>query len=145
MSYGEWASSTNISWTMNVQQSSLVKSCHLFWTCTQTELLDRCPVSTIYFQATMYQNITVFALLISTGFSMCIVYVWHAGGTAYSFAYFGKGTGGIFLDNLYCTGRELRLVDCYHNGIGVHNCDHSADAGLRCLGILHLKITLVWR
>jgi len=36
------------------------------------------------------------------------------------------------LDNLYCTGRESRLVDCTHGGIGVHNCDHSADAGVRC-------------
>ena len=56
------------------------------------------------------------------------------GATAYSSARFGRGTGGIFLDNLYCTGRESQLVDCSHSGIGVHNCDHSDDAGVRCLG-----------
>ena len=32
----------------------------------------------------------------------------------------------------------MQLLDCYHSGIGVHNCDHSADAGLRCLGILFI-------
>ena len=57
------------------------------------------------------------------------------GATAYSSARFGRGTGGIFLDNLYCTGRESRLVDCTHSGVGVHNCDHSADAGVRCQGM----------
>ena len=74
----------------------------------------------------------------SSGFPACVCckpLVSNAGATAYSTAYFGRGTGGIFLDNLYCTGRESRLVDCTHNGIGVHNCDHSADAGLRCQGI----------
>ena len=57
------------------------------------------------------------------------------GATAYSLARFGRGTGGIFLDNLYCTGRESQLVDCTYSGIGVHNCDHSDDAGVRCLGM----------
>ena len=23
-------------------------------------------------------------------------------------------------------------IDCYHSGIGIHNCDHSDDASLRC-------------
>ena len=55
-----------------------------------------------------------------------------AGATAYSSAYFGRGTGGIYLDNLGCRGNELRLINCYHSVIGVHNCDHSDDAGLRC-------------
>ena len=26
----------------------------------------------------------------------------------------------------------MRLINCSHSGIGIHNCDHSADAGLRC-------------
>ena len=42
------------------------------------------------------------------------------------------GTGQIFLDNLRCTGSESRLIDCPHNGLGNHNCDHSDDAGVRC-------------
>ena len=57
-----------------------------------------------------------------------------AGATAYRYAYiyFGRGTGGIYLDNLRCRGSELRLINCSHSVIGVHNCDHSDDAGIRC-------------
>ena len=36
------------------------------------------------------------------------------------------------MDNVYCRGTESRLIDCTHNGIGVHNCDHTDDAGVRC-------------
>ena len=43
------------------------------------------------------------------------------------------GTGQIVLDNLQCTGTESRLVDCPNNGLGIHNCVHSEDAGVRCL------------
>ena len=46
------------------------------------------------------------------------------------------GTGQIVLDNLRCTGRESRLIDCPHNGLGNHNCDHSEDAGIRCTGMV---------
>ena len=60
----------------------------------------------------------------------------------YRYDHFGRGYGGIFLDNLHCTGDESRLIDCRHNGIGVHNCDHTDDAGVRCRGI-HFLVTVV--
>ena len=50
-------------------------------------------------------------------------------------ASFGQGTGPIHLDNLICNSSESRLVNCRHNGISVHNCGHSEDAGLRCQGM----------
>lgn len=55
-----------------------------------------------------------------------------AGATPFNRAHFGRGTGRILLDNLLCNSRETRLIDCPHNGIGVHNCVHSEDAGIRC-------------
>ncbi|XP_065894910.1 uncharacterized protein [Dysidea avara] len=47
-------------------------------------------------------------------------------------AYFGEGTGQIWLDNLLCTGSESQLVDCVHHGFGGHNCEHYEDAGIIC-------------
>ena len=54
------------------------------------------------------------------------------GATAFVRASFGPGTGPILLDNVGCSGSETRLVDCINDGIGVHNCGHSEDAGVRC-------------
>ena len=45
---------------------------------------------------------------------------------------FGAGVGKILLDNVRCTGNEASLFDCGNNGIGIHNCDHYEDAGVRC-------------
>ena len=45
---------------------------------------------------------------------------------------FGPGTGETLLDDIACSGNEQSIFDCSHNGIGVHNCEHSEDAGVRC-------------
>ena len=41
---------------------------------------------------------------------------------AYTNAYFGQGTGLIWLNNVQCTGSETHLVNCTNSGIGNHNC-----------------------
>ena len=54
--------------------------------------------------------------------------------TYYSSAYFGAGTGPIWLDDLSCSGSELTLLQCSHRGLGSHNCNHSEDVSVRCSG-----------
>ena len=46
---------------------------------------------------------------------------------------FGRGSGSILLDNIFCTGNESTLASCGHLGVGVtRSCSHSEDAGVRC-------------
>ena len=49
-------------------------------------------------------------------------------------AYFGQGSGSILLDDVQCTGNEASIFSCIHNTIWSHDCDHSEDAGVVCLG-----------
>ena len=56
-------------------------------------------------------------------------------GTSYSNAYFGEGSGSIWLDNIECTGNETTLASCGHLGLMItRNCSHSEDAGVKCYG-----------
>jgi deleted-in-malignant-brain-tumors protein 1 len=48
-------------------------------------------------------------------------------------ASYGMGTGPIYLDDVSCGGSETRLDACGANPIGQHNCQHSEDAGVRCV------------
>ena len=51
---------------------------------------------------------------------------------AVSLAGFGQGTGTIVLDNVGCLGTESTVFECSNAGLGVNNCGHSEDAGVRC-------------
>lgn len=57
-----------------------------------------------------------------------------SGAMAYSDAFFGQGTGSIYLNNVECVGNESRLSDCPNPGVNMLGmCSgHSEDAGLRC-------------
>ncbi|KAK7910438.1 hypothetical protein WMY93_015122 [Mugilogobius chulae] len=58
-------------------------------------------------------------------------------GTAYSAtvsAFFGYGTGSIWMNSVACTGNETELTQCGHSGFGNHKCNHGNDAGVICKG-----------
>lgn len=51
---------------------------------------------------------------------------------------FTQGVDDIWLNSVTCTGNETKLLDCPADPLGTNNCGgagHSADAGVRCLGI----------
>ena len=47
-------------------------------------------------------------------------------------AFYGQGSGQIWIDELNCVGTELSIENCSHNGWGNHDCYHTEDAGVSC-------------
>ena len=47
-------------------------------------------------------------------------------------AYYGQGSGQIWLDELNCTGTESTIANCSHNEWGNEDCSHREDAGVEC-------------
>ena len=58
----------------------------------------------------------------------------HSDAVGLQSAFFGEGVGDIFLDDVSCSGNEPLLANCTHRGIGIHDCSHSEDASVDCLG-----------
>ena len=58
-------------------------------------------------------------------------------------AYFGQGTGPIYLDRVRCSGLESKLVDCLHSK-DTSGDTHAEDAGVECApkGLCVLYITI---
>ncbi|XP_061194817.1 scavenger receptor class A member 5-like [Saccostrea echinata] len=56
----------------------------------------------------------------------------RSGGTALESAYYGEGSGQIWLDDVSCSGTESSLMECSKPPFGMHNCGHGEDASVRC-------------
>ena len=62
--------------------------------------------------------------------------------TSYRDAYFGESFGPYHLDGVHCRGYEATLLNCsrqyttggINNGIGVHDCAPTNEAGVKCDG-----------
>ena len=56
----------------------------------------------------------------------------NAAGKTYANAFFGPGTGNIYLDDVQCLSTSSQLLECSSRPILQHNCDHSDAAGVGC-------------
>ena len=66
-------------------------------------------------------------------------------GSSYSNAYFGQGSGTIWLDGVTCSGSESTLVSCGHLGVNITRyCSHNEDAGVKCFGGTGLICLLIF-
>ncbi|XP_072014782.1 uncharacterized protein [Amphiura filiformis] len=64
----------------------------------------------------------------------------HEAAESKSNAYFGQGSGQIWLDDVNCLGQESRMDNCSHSGWGIHSDSHSEDAGVICSGEGSLRL-----
>ncbi|XP_035665849.1 uncharacterized protein LOC118409092 [Branchiostoma floridae] len=57
----------------------------------------------------------------------------HGGAVAaHGSAYYGQGSGPIYLNNMDCAGTEMSLSDCPLLSGGTDTCTHANDAGVEC-------------
>ena len=47
-------------------------------------------------------------------------------------AFYGQGSGQIWLNYVNCVGTEKSIIYCSHRGWGSHYCHHGEDAGVKC-------------
>ena len=51
-------------------------------------------------------------------------------------SFYGSVGGPIWLDSVGCTGRESRILNCVHSGVGSISsvCDNADHSGVECPG-----------
>jgi len=58
--------------------------------------------------------------------------------------YYGAGSGRIWMDDVYCRGQEMSLVECRHRGWGSHNCGHGEDVSVVCANGQYSSVDIVY-
>ena len=72
--------------------------------------------------------------------------LYSIGAITFRLAEFGEGSGPIWIDEAGCTGEEQSLLECPIEPLGVNNCGHEEDAGVRCpRGKYDVTVTLVYK
>ena len=49
-------------------------------------------------------------------------------------AFYGAGSGPVWIGNIRCNGTETLLVDCKNGGWRTPDCNHDNDASVSCTG-----------
>ena len=70
---------------------------------------------------------------IENAYVVCRSLGYLAAVSSHSNAYYGQGTGKVWLDQVSCIGTESSIADCPNTGgWGNNACSHGDDAGVIC-------------
>ncbi len=97
--------------------------------CTQLGLSGTVPINAQYLLIWRFEIVTLCSqskvFICINGFNVISL-----GGQA--IPEYGGGEGSIVLDDVQCSGKESKLLDCLSNDFGDHNCEQFEAVGVKC-------------